>query len=171
MLAGADGGDLGAGLARARQHDAGWLVEEVAAAGLLGRGGAFFPVADKWRTALASPAPRVVIANGAEDEPGSSKDRLLLATRADLVVEGALLTAGAVGADRLVVYVNAEAEEALAGTRVAVERAAAAGLAGDVTVEVVEAPAAYVAGEDSAAVEFIETGTAQPRKKPPYPAA
>lgn len=171
LLAPSRSGEFGAGLAEARRHGDGWLVEEVDAAGLLGRGGAFFPVAQKWRSALAVSGSRVVVANGAEDEPGSLKDRLLLATRAELVVEGGLLTAAAVAADRLVIYVNVEAAEALSGARAAVEQAIRAGATEGVTIDVVEAPAAYVAGEDSAAVEFIETGTAQPRKKPPYPAA
>lgn len=171
LLAPAGDDDLGAGLRRLRSQAPGWLLDEVEAAGLLGRGGAFFPVAAKWRSALAEAGPRVVVANGAEDEPGSLKDRWLLAKRADLVVEGALLTAAAVGAERLVLYVNTEAEAALTGARAALDRAIAAGLTEGVVSEVVEAPAAYVAGEDSAAVEFLETGTARPRKKPPFPAA
>lgn len=162
---------FGSGLRRVASEGSEWLVEEVEAAGLLGRGGAFFPVADKWRAALGRPGPRVVVANGAEDEPGSLKDRVLLAEHADLVVEGGVLSAQALEADRLVIYVNVEAEAALRAARFAAVQAVDAGPGRSVTIEVVAAPAAYVAGEDSAAVEFIESGKTQPRRKPPFPAA
>lgn len=159
-----------AGLLQARALGAGWLLDEIRASGLRGRGGAFFPVAAKWDAALAAPGPRSVVVNGAEDEPGSLKDRLLLATRPHLVLEGALLTAAAVQADTVYVYVNETAVEAVAAVGRAVEELHDEGLDRGVRIEPVGAPAVYVAGEDSAAVEFIETGNARPRWKPPYPA-
>ncbi len=67
------------------------------AAGSRGRGGAWFPVERKWRTALAEPGPRVLVANGAEDEPGSLKDRYLMAMAPHLVLDGALLAARGFG--------------------------------------------------------------------------
>jgi NADH-quinone oxidoreductase subunit F len=145
------------------------LLETVCAAGLRGRGGAWFPVERKWRTALAEPGPRVLIANGAEDEPGSLKDRHLMATAPHLMLDGALLAARAVGAQMVRLYVNEHADAA----REALERAVgeAAEFTAGLDLAVVAAPATYVAGEDSAAVEFLETGAAQPRYKPPYPAA
>ncbi|HEX3825877.1 MAG TPA: NADH-ubiquinone oxidoreductase-F iron-sulfur binding region domain-containing protein [Sporichthyaceae bacterium] len=144
------------------------LLDAVSAAGLRGRGGAWFPVGRKWLTALAQAGPRVLVANGAEDEPGSLKDRYLMATAPHLVLDGALLAARALGADTVRLYVNEHADLA----RDALERALAeaADLTSGIDVAVVAAPATYVAGEDSAAVEFLETGTAQPRNKPPYPA-
>jgi len=146
------------------------LLAEVSAAGLRGRGGAWFPVERKWRTALAAPAPRVLIANGAEDEPGSRKDRRLMATQPHLVIDGALASAAAIGADTVRLYVNAHAAPALSAMRAALHEVLTAGLADGVDIAVVEAPATYVAGEDSAAVEYLETGVARPRTKPPYPA-
>jgi NADH-quinone oxidoreductase subunit F len=162
----------------------------MAVAGLRGRGGAGFPLWTKLEAALAQPGPRVVVVNGAEDEPGSLKDRYLLATRPELVLDGALCTALALDADRIVLYINEEADGPLRSAAAAIDAAQAAGLcaaapaavpappAGEppaahlVTVEVVAAPAAYVFGEDSCAVEFIETGDrkARPRSKPPFPA-
>lgn len=147
------------------------LLAEIAEAGLRGRGGAWFPLARKWGAALENPGPRVVIANGAEDEPGSRKDRHLMALAPHLIVDGALLTAAALGADTVRIYVNEHAPEAIAALSGAMTDATGAGLTHGLDIELVRAPATYVAGEDSAATEFIESGTAQPRTKPPYPAA
>ncbi len=162
-----------AGLEEVRQRGAEWLRDVVAASGLRGRGGAAFPVTAKWNAALVEPGPRIVVMNGAEDEPGSLKDRYLLAGRAHAVLEGALCTALALDATRLYCYVNEEAIEPLERTAAAVAEADAAGLTEGIEVSVVAAPAAYVAGEDSCAVEYIEKGepSPQPRAKPPFPAA
>lgn len=146
------------------------FVAEVTASGLRGRGGGWFDVGRKWQTALAVPGPRVLVANGAEDEPGSRKDRQLMATAPHLVLDGALCSAAALGAPIVRLYVNAHAVPALAAVRSALTQAREAGLTTGFDVELVEAPATYVAGEDSAAVEYLQSGTARPRTKPPYPA-
>jgi NADH-quinone oxidoreductase subunit F len=158
------------GVEEARRHGPDWLRAEVAVAGIRGRGGAAFPLWTKWEAALAQPGPRVVVVNGAEDEPGSLKDRYLLATRPEIVVDGALCTALALDADRVVLYINEEAEGPLRSAADAMNRAD--GLCPGIELDLVAAPAAYVAGEDSCAVEFIETGDrkARPRAKPPFPA-
>ncbi|MGQ0467862.1 MAG: NADH-ubiquinone oxidoreductase-F iron-sulfur binding region domain-containing protein [Sporichthyaceae bacterium] len=157
------------GYAVADGRPAEYVLAEVAAAGLRGRGGAWFPVERKWLAAREQPGPRVLVANGAEDEPGSRKDRHLMATAPHLVLDGALATAVAIEADTVRLYVNCHATPALDAMRAALKEAQQAGLFARIDVEVVEAPATYVAGEDSAAVHFIETGTAQPRTKPPFP--
>ena len=159
------------GLEQARGKGAGWLREEISASGLRGRGGAAFPLATKWEAARSQPPPRYVVVNGAEDEPGSLKDRYLLTTRPHLVLEGALCSAVALEAERVICYVNEEAAQPLARTAAAIEEVRAAGLAGDVDLTLVAAPAAYVAGEDSCALEFLEGHQPpKPRAKPPYPA-
>ncbi|MBA3742195.1 NADH-ubiquinone oxidoreductase-F iron-sulfur binding region domain-containing protein [Sporichthya sp.] len=147
------------------------LQADVASAGLRGRGGAWFPLTRKWQVALENPGPRVVIANGAEDEPGSRKDRHLMAHSPHLVLDGALLSAAALGADTVRLYVNEHAPAAVAALQGALAEATAAGLTHGVDITIVRAPATYVAGEDSAATEFLASGVAQPRTKPPYPAA
>ncbi len=166
-----DGGGY-SGLEQVRSEGAGWLQQEVEASGLRGRGGAAFPLATKWEAALAHSPPRHVVVNGAEDEPGSLKDRYLLATRPHLVLDGALCSAVALGAGHVICYVNEEAVQPLEQTAAAIEEVLAAGLAGDVALSLVAAPAAYVAGEDSCALEFLEHAgpRPQPRAKPPYPA-
>jgi len=136
------------------------LVDRVAATGLRGRGGAGFPLATKLRGVAARPGTPVVVANGGEGEPGSVKDRYLMRTRPHLVLDGLRLAAEVVGAARGYVYT---CDPVSAGRiREALDEAAL-----PVDVEVVEAPAAYVAGEETAAVRFIDGGTALPVAKPP----
>jgi NADH:ubiquinone oxidoreductase subunit F (NADH-binding) len=142
------------------------------AAGLLGRGGAGFPVGRKWASVAARSggADAVVLANGAEGEPLSQKDRLLMAVRPHLVLDGAELAADAVGAARIVVYVGEEhgrAQQAL--RRALAERAAHRGRGAVPRVDLVLAPARYVSGEESAAVHFVDAGDARPTTTPPRP--
>ncbi len=134
------------------------LQSDVASSGLRGRGGAWFPLNRKWKVALENPGPRVVVANGAEDEPGSLKDRHLMALGPHLVLDGALLSAAALGADTVRLYLNEHATAALAAMERALAEATLAGLTPGVDVEIVRAPATYVAGEDSAATEFLADG-------------
>lgn len=143
------------------------LVDALERSGLRGRGGASFPVGAKWRAvAERARGSAVVVVNGAEGEHLSWKDRVLMAARPHLVLDGALLAAGAVGADRVVLYIgeaHGAAHAALAsalGERPAGERR---------LVRIVAAPPRYVAGEESAAVHFLNTGTATPTAIPPRP--
>lgn len=134
-------------------------------AGLLGRGGAGFPVARKW-SAVADQrnGSSVVVANGAEGEPESAKDRVLMVHRPHLVLDGALLAADAIGADRIVLYLGREHVAAVAAMRGAIaerdprERR---------LLHVVEAPIGYVAGEATAAVHYLNSRDARPTASPP----
>ena len=143
------------------------LIAELEGSGLLGRGGAGFPVGRKWRSvAQRSSGGAVVLANGAEGEPLSHKDRSLMAARPQLVIDGALLAAGAVNADDIIIYIGAEHRAADAALRAALgERPT------DIRgrVRIVQAPVGYVAGEESAAVNFINAGDARPTTTPPRP--
>lgn len=141
------------------------LIGELEASGLLGRGGAGYPVGFKWRTIAERPAGRaVVVVNGAEGEPASFKDRTLMANRPHLVVDGAILAADAVGADEVIFYVGSEHGAAVVAIGRAIEerRHEFRGL-----VRLLTAPVGYVAGEASAAVNFINTGDARPTTRPP----
>jgi NADH:ubiquinone oxidoreductase subunit F (NADH-binding) len=141
------------------------LVENLDASGLLGRGGAGFPVGRKWRAmAERRHGNAVVVANGAEGEPASFKDRVLMAGRPHLVIDGAALAAEAVGADEIVFYIGEEHEAALAAMgRALAERRYEIGR----PARIVEAPTGYVAGEATAAVNFLNTGKALPTTTPP----
>ncbi len=143
------------------------VIRVLDASGLLGRGGAGFPVARKWTTVAGRPGGRaVVLVNGAEGEPLSAKDRTLMAARPHLVLDGAELAAEAVGADRIVLYVGGEHTMALAAMQRAwAERAGES----RVPVTLMAAPPTYVAGEESAAVHFINEADARPTTTPPRP--
>jgi NADH:ubiquinone oxidoreductase subunit F (NADH-binding) len=134
------------------------LVALLRDAGLRGHGGAAFPA---WRKLAAISAGRgtIVVANGAEGEPASAKDRALLRTSPHLVLDGLALVGAAVGARRGVVYVPA------ALTQV-VSRAVAERRHSDrVAVDVVEAPDTFVAGEETAVVSRLSGGPARPLDK------
>jgi NADH:ubiquinone oxidoreductase subunit F (NADH-binding) len=138
-------------------------------AGLTGHGGAGFPVAVKWRAVASRVSrehPAVIVADGAETEPASLKDRTLLALRPHLVLDGLQLAARAVGATRAVLYVS-RAHDALARTLTAAigERSRA----GELPVELVLAPTRYVAGEETAIVARLNGRAARPRSVPPRP--
>jgi NADH:ubiquinone oxidoreductase subunit F (NADH-binding) len=143
------------------------LIDTLDRSGLVGRGGASFPVGAKWRSVQSrARGNAVVIANGAEGEPLSRKDQTLMALRPHLVIDGALLAAEAVGATRVLLYVGEAHRTALAamaralGERPAVDSSRAT---------VLPAPHSYVAGEETAAVHFINSGVATPTAIPPRP--
>ncbi len=95
----------GRGLEVAREVEPEALIDELETAGLRGRGGAGFPTHIKWRTVRANASaiePTTVVVNGAEGEPGTFKDRTILRLDPYEVIEGALIAAIAVGADRIV---------------------------------------------------------------------
>jgi NADH:ubiquinone oxidoreductase subunit F (NADH-binding) len=136
------------------------LIGELTQAGLLGRGGAGFPVGRKWTTVAGRPGGRAfVLANGAEGEPLSAKDRVLMATRPHLVLDGAQLAAEAVDADEVVMYVGREHRAARSALSAAITERAGKDA---VRVNLVTAPPTYVAGEETAAVHYLNEGDARP---------
>ncbi len=143
------------------------LIELLVRTGLTGRGGAGFPVGLKWRAvAAASHGSAVVIANGAEGEPHSRKDRLLMATRPHLILDGAMLAAASVHAKQVVLCIGEEHHAAL--------RSMSGALAERSEHErrmmrIVAAPPRYVAGESSATVHLVDAGIATPTTTPPSP--
>ena len=183
---GPDAGGESLGQHRARLGDVGtarftgWeLIDELDRSGLLGRGGAGFPVGRKWRSvADRSAGLAVVVANGAEGEPRSAKDRVLMTLRPHLVLDGAILAADAVGADEAIVYVGTEHGPALTALRraiaergawSAIEARGARGRSGQpmASLRLVEAPVGYVSGESSAVVHYINARDARPTTVPP----
>jgi NADH:ubiquinone oxidoreductase subunit F (NADH-binding)/NADH:ubiquinone oxidoreductase subunit E len=162
----------------AGQLDAAEIVTALKDAGLRGMGGAGFPTGRKWELVAAQDAkPKYVICNADESEPGTFKDRQILAEQPHLVLEGMLLGMLAVGAEEGWVFIRHEygPEEALIRQEIAALRAA--GLAGaDVagtrrrlSVEVFTSPGGYILGEESALLECMEGHRGEPRNKPPFP--
>jgi NADH:ubiquinone oxidoreductase subunit F (NADH-binding) len=143
------------------------LVDAIERARLVGRGGASFPVATKWRAVeQRSHGRAVVVVNGAEGEPQSKKDRFLMTTRPHLVLDGAFIAARVLGARRVILYVgerHSAARDSILRTlaqRSEPERS---------IVSFATAPSRYVAGAEAAIIHFLNDGVATPINIPPYP--
>jgi NADH:ubiquinone oxidoreductase subunit F (NADH-binding) len=134
-------------------------------AGLTGRGGAAFPVGRKWRAVAGQPGPCVVVANAAEGEPLSAKDKTLLMTDPHLTLDGLQLAAATLGAGRAVIYLHRH-PQLVPLIQAAVRDRERSGV-DRVRVEVVAAPPRFVAGEESAVASRVSGGLALPRFKPP----
>ncbi len=168
------------GLTRAvtqRSPDA--VIGEIEAARLRGRGGAGFPVADKWRAARAANGERkIVVANLMGADPTSLGDRTLAEGNPHLILEGALIAAAAIGASEAILAVRRVWALAIERLRAALTDAEAAHLAGflilgtdvSVSVSVWEGSGAYVAGEETALIHALQGDRGKPLIRPPYPA-
>ena len=145
------------------------LIEAIELSALRGRGGAGFPVARKMLTVAQARGGRpVVVVNGSEGEPASRKDKLLLGGLPHLVLDGAALAADAVGAEEVVVVVDRWARDAITGVTHAIEERAAR-RTDPVTFRMAYVPARFVAGEETAVVNFVNGGQAKPMFVPPRP--
>jgi NADH:ubiquinone oxidoreductase subunit F (NADH-binding) len=142
------------------------LIDVVERAGLTGRGGAGFPTARKMRSVAGRRGPAVVVANGAEGEPASSKDRLLLTRLPHLVLDGITLAADAVGARQAYLCMHRGESELLDGLREAAGTRYLAGI-DPVPIEVVGIPGRYVSSEQTAIAAFLNGGPGKPAFTPP----
>ncbi len=128
------------------------FIEELDRSGLRGHGGAWFPVGVKWRSVRRAGLRRpVVVANGAEGEPASAKDRILVRQLPHLVLDGAVLAATSLGASQVLVHVPGSAAT---GMRRAIEERKRRGL-DPCAIDVVVAPDRFLAGQESAVVSTI----------------
>jgi NADH:ubiquinone oxidoreductase subunit F (NADH-binding) len=149
------------------------LIDEIERAGLLGHGGAAFPTATKMRAVAASRGRAIVLVNGAEGEPASLKDGTLLEALPHLVLDGAVLAAHALGAEEVLVCVCESATASIESIEQAIEERR---LAGDYAafgrapgLQLISVPSHYVAGQESALVNFVNGGPAKPTFTPPLP--
>jgi len=154
------------------------MLSEIDAAGLRGRGGAGFPTAQKWRTCREAPGQaHYVVCNADEGEPGTFKDRVLLNTQFDLVLDGMCVAALVVGARRGLIYLRGEYRYLLDKLNARLEERRAQGLLGcnilgrgfDFDVEIHLGAGAYICGEESALIESLEGKPGKPRIRPPFP--
>jgi NADH:ubiquinone oxidoreductase subunit F (NADH-binding) len=145
------------------QAGRGQLIDAVEQSGLTGRGGAAFPVHRKLALVAAARGRKVIVANGAESEPASRKDNLLLRAAPHLVLDGLQLAAEAVGATEAHLYLHPGASPEI--TRALAQRHAA-GLDG-IHVTVTEAPPRFLAGQEAALVNRLGGGPAVPTFTPP----
>ncbi len=159
------------GRRRQLRERAAMLIDEIERAGLLGRGGAAFPTATKMRAVADARGRAIVVANAAEGEPASLKDRTLLETLPHLVLDGAVIAAEAVGADEVIVCVCETAGQSIEAVEHAIaERSRSSELAaGSPKVRLATVPSHYVAGQESALVNYINGGAAKPTFTPPMP--
>ena len=153
-------------------------IEEIAAAGLRGRGGGGYPTADKWRAARAAEGEgKVVVANLIGADPTALGDRALAEGNPLLLLEGVLLAAFATGASEAIIAVRRDWTDAIARLRAAVAEADAAHLAGylvmgtdfSCVITVWEGAAALVAGEETALLAALAGDRGMPVIRPPYP--
>jgi len=158
--------------------DPGDLIAVLQDSGLRGMGGAGFPAGRKWELVAAQPAtPKYAICNADESEPGTFKDRQILAEQPHLVLEGLLLGMAAVGAEEGWVFIRHEYGPEAAVVRREIDSLRAAGLAGEnvagtgrrLSVDVFTSPGGYILGEESALIECMEGHRGEPRNKPPFP--
>ena len=168
-------------------------LAELEASGLRGRGGAGYPTAAKWAAARRAPLQaasaaslaalggqpgRVVVCNADEGEPGTFKDRVLLATQADTLFEGMTVAARLLQARTGLVYLRGEYRFLLDALQQVLARRRAAGLLGrailgeqgfDFDIDIHLGAGAYVCGEESALIESLEGKRGNPRIRPPFP--
>jgi formate dehydrogenase len=144
------------------------LREKLLASGLRGLGGAGFPSEKKWNFVRAEPGPRYLAVNGDEGEPGTFKDRYYLERTPHLFLEGMLIAAQAIAAERCYIYMRDEypaVREILAREIAALE---AAGLVEPGYIDLRRGAGAYICGEESAMIESIEGKRGLPRHRPPF---
>src|SRR5690606_25828975 len=152
-------------------------LREVEKSRLVGRGGAVFPTSRKWAAVAAQPAPRYVVCNADESEPGTFKDRILLEQDPFAVLEGMTIAGFVTGAEKGWLYVRGEYVEARRTLAEAIEQARRAGYLGEgilgtdfrLDIEVRVGAGAYVCGEETALFNSIEGYRGEPRARPPFP--
>ena len=156
-------------LARAKLNSPGWVVQVLRAAGLRGRGGAGFPTAAKWDGARSDPGTtKYLVCNGAEGEPGTFKDRYLLRMNPYQILEGVMIAAFAIGAERAHVCTKRQFSSERERLETALAELQGEGVEGADRVELIFGPDEYLFGEEKALLEVIEGGLPLPRRFPPY---
>ncbi|NXK14779.1 NDUV1 dehydrogenase, partial [Herpetotheres cachinnans] len=157
-----------------------WILAEIKASGLRGRGGAGFPTGLKWSFMNKPPdgRPKYLVVNADEGEPGTCKDREIMRHDPHKLVEGCLVAGRAMGARAAYIYIRGEFYNEASNLQVAIREAYEAGLLGRdacgsgyaFDVFVVRGAGAYICGEETALIESIEGKQGKPRLKPPFPA-
>lgn len=154
------------------------IIEEIATAGLRGRGGAAFSSGAKMRMVYDNAEQvRYIICNADEGEPGTFKDRFIMTHLPFQLLEGMIIAAYAAGAQKGYIYIRHEYPEAQEAMRKAIEAAKAAGLLGDdilgrgfsLAIEVFSGAGSYLCGEETALLSSMEGKKGRPRLKPPFP--
>jgi len=184
-------GRHGAGLADARRRGAwdgtrflidqgrDWIINEMKASGLRGRGGAGFPTGLKWSfmPKTSDGRPHYLVINADESEPGTCKDREIMRNDPHLLIEGCVIAAFCMGAHACYIYIRGEYIAERIALQRAIDEAYEDGLIGqggssgwDLDIHVHHGAGAYICGEETALLESLEGKKGMPRLKPPFPA-
>src|SRR3954451_11839295 len=156
-----------------------WIVNEMKASGLRGRGGAGFPTGLKWSfmPKQSDGRPHYLVVNADESEPGTCKDREIMRNDPHLLVEGCLIASFAMGANAAYIYIRGEYIAERHALQRAVDEAYEAKLIGKDNIHgypfdlyVHHGAGAYICGEETALIESMEGKKGMPRLKPPFPA-
>ncbi|MEI8170604.1 MAG: NAD(P)H-dependent oxidoreductase subunit E [Rhodoferax sp.] len=171
----APGQGIAAAIARGPQA----MLEDLKRSKLRGRGGAGYATATKWQLCRNAPGhTHYVVCNADEGEPGTFKDRVLLTSYADSVLEGMTIGAYVVGAQRGLIYLRGEYSYLLENLHAVLQRRREQGLLGasilgkagfDFDIDIHVGAGAYVCGEESALIESLEGKRGTPRIRPPFP--
>ena len=156
-----------------------WVIGEVKASGLRGRGGAGFPTGLKWSfmPKVSDGRPHYLVVNADESEPGTCKDREIIRHDPHLLVEGCLVAGFAMGSNTGYIYIRGEFIREREALQAAIDEAYDAKLIGknnkhgwDFDLYLHHGAGAYICGEETALLESLEGKKGQPRLKPPFPA-
>ncbi|MEL6582800.1 MAG: NADH-quinone oxidoreductase subunit NuoF [Pseudomonadota bacterium] len=157
-----------------------WIIEEMKASGLRGRGGAGFPTGLKWSfmPKESDGRPHYLVVNADESEPGTCKDREIMRHDPHTLIEGCLIASFAMGAHACYIYIRGEYIREREALQIAIDEAYDAGLLGknaagsgwDFDLYVHHGAGAYICGEETALIESLEGKKGMPRLKPPFPA-
>ncbi|MBV8087763.1 MAG: NAD(P)H-dependent oxidoreductase subunit E [Chloroflexi bacterium] len=160
------------------RHSPDALLAEIDRSGLRGRAGAGFKTALKWKLCKEAPGEHVVVCNADEGEPGTFKDRVLLRTHPELVLDGMTICAAAIGARRGFIYLRGEYAYLRSELEALLDIRRHSGLLGEhivgkqhltFDIELRLGAGSYVCGEESALIESLEGKRGVPRIRPPFP--
>lgn len=155
------------------------IIQVIKSSGLRGRGGAGFPTGTKWELcAKAQDDRKFILCNGDEGDPGAFMDRSIMEADPHVVLEGMIIGAKAIGANKGYIYVRAEYPMAVSRLQLAIDQAKEYGLLGEnilnagfsLDIEIYLGAGAFVCGEETALMRSIEGKRGMPIPRPPFPA-
>jgi len=155
------------------------IIGEIERSGLRGRGGAGFPTSRKWAAVRSTQSgKKFLVCNGDEGDPGAFMDRMLMESYPYRIIEGMIIAAYTVGANKGFFYIRGEYPLATERIRQAIEKCEQRGFLGDdilnsgfsLHLKIVPGAGAFVCGEETALLASIEGRRGMPRLRPPYPA-
>ncbi|MBT7279986.1 MAG: NADH-quinone oxidoreductase subunit NuoF, partial [Rhodobiaceae bacterium] len=168
------------GTAKLLQNGRDWIIDEMKASGLRGRGGAGFPTGLKWSfmPKESDGRPAYLVINADESEPGTCKDREIMRHDPHTLIEGCLIASYAMNSHACYIYIRGEYIREREALQIAIDEAYDAGLLGanaagsgwDFDLYLHHGAGAYICGEETALIESLEGKKGQPRLKPPFPA-